>query len=110
MEPNDPLTPGLTAELFPRENLLDPLFWQDDPKYWTIAYQRPNKPPFLIRMHQREWHARNGTNLWTVDLDAKLRRVQKGTIEATWCSTKYDPDRCLALDDVRSTAPTVKRH
>ena len=110
MEPNDPLTPGLTAELFPRENLLDPLFWQDGPKYWTIAYQRPNKPPFLIRMHQREWHARNGTNLWTVDPDAKLRRVQKGTIEATWCSTKYDPDRCLALDDVRSTAPTVKRH
>jgi hypothetical protein len=110
LEAYDVLTPPQEMNLFPRGNNLDSISWYGNTRYWTIAYQRPNKPPFLIRMHQREWHARNGTNLLTVDPDAKLRRVQKGTIEFTWCSPKYDPDRCLALDDIRSSAPTVKRH
>jgi hypothetical protein len=106
--PYDFLSPQETAELFPGENL-EPYHYGLT-KHWMIAYQRPNKPPFLINISISEWQPRNGTNLWTTDPDATLRRVQKGTVEFTWCSPKYDPDRCLALDDERSKAPTVKSH
>jgi len=108
LEPYDFLSPQETADLFPGQNLAP--YHYELTKHWMIAYQRPNRPPFVIDISWSEWYPRNGTNLWTIDPDAKLRRVQKGTIEATWCSAALDPDRCLALDDVRSKAPTVKRH
>jgi hypothetical protein len=98
------------AELFPQENSLDPFWWYHDDRYWTIAYQRPGRPPFLIRIRVNEWYPRNRTNFWTTDPDAKLRRVPTNTIETTYCPSRRDPNRCLALDDARSSAPTVPIH
>lgn len=106
--PYDFLSPQQTDDLFPGENL-EPYHYGPT-KHWMIAYQRPTKPPFLINISLSEWYPRGGGYLWTTDPDAKLRRVQKGTIEATWCSAARDPDRCLAVDDARSKPPTVKRH
>jgi len=106
--PYDFLSPQDTADLFPGENL-EPYHYAAT-KHWMIAYQRPNRPPFLINISLSEWYLREGGRVLTTDPDAKLRRVQKGTIEATWCSTAFDLDHCLALDDARSKPPTVKRH
>ena len=108
LRPYDFLSPQETADLFPGQNLAP--YHYEGTKHWMIAYQRPNKPPFLINISRSEWYLRGGGYLLTTDPDAKFRRVQKGTIEATWCSAALDLDRCLALDDVRNKAPTVKRH
>lgn len=107
IDPYDYLRPEQAADLFPRTNALDPFWWYQDRNYWTIAYQRPGRAPFLVRIPMREWYLRGLTNYLTRDPDAKFRRVPLGSIESTYCTSRYDRSRCLALDDVNSKIPTV---
>jgi hypothetical protein len=110
IESYDTLGTEREAELFPQQNLFDPFWWRYNNRYWTIAYQRPAKPPFLIRIAIGEWYLRNMTNGLTTDPNAKLRRVPQNTIESTYCSSRLRPDRCLGLIDSRSSIPTIPRH
>jgi len=105
LEAYDNLNTEKEAQLFPARSRLDPLWWSDMQRYWTIAYQRPSKPPFLIRMNTADWYLRNLTNDVTTDLNAKLRLVPPNTIESTYCPIQRS--RCLSLDDSRSKAPST---
>src|SRR5205085_3424461 len=82
----DSLNSQQQAELFPQRDLLNSFSLEDNNFYWTIAYQRPGKPPFMIKVRVDKWHLRNRTNLWTTDPTAKLRRVPPDTLESTYCS------------------------
>lgn len=105
IESYSPLNSQQEAELFPRENLLDPFWWSYDRRYWTIAYQRPGRAPFLIRVRNDELYLRKRTNLSTTDPEAKLRLVPPNTIETTYCTRRRG--LCLGLDDFRSKIPTT---
>jgi hypothetical protein len=104
LESYDPLTPEQQKQLFPKINSLEFTWWGDNQNYWTIAYQRPGRAPFLVRLSSKDWDLRRLTHLWTNDQGAKLRLVQPNTVEATYCARPYS--HCLALDDSNSTAPT----
>jgi len=105
LEAYDNLNTEKEAQLFPARSWLDPLWWNNMQRYWTIAYQRPNKPPFLIRMNTTDWYLRNMTNDVTTDLHAKLRLVPPNTTESTYCPIRRS--RCLSLDDSRSRIPSA---
>jgi hypothetical protein len=79
-------------------------WWEHSSPFWTIAYQRPGRSPFLVRMRMGNWYLRNETNLATTDPNAKLKLVPRDTIEATYCVRPRS--RCLALVDSQSPTPT----
>jgi hypothetical protein len=88
------------AKLFPTSSWTNFIWWDTNWNYWTIAYQRPGRPPFMIKIRAREWHLRKLTALWTTDRDAKLRLVPPDTIKAT-CNPVFT-GQCLSLVDSRS--------
>jgi hypothetical protein len=98
------LTQEQEAQLFPTSSW-DFWWWQVNEGYWTIAYQRPARQPFLVRMSIKEWNLRKLTNQWTTDRDAKLRLVPSNTIEFSYCHPYLG--RCLALVDARSQPITT---
>ena len=102
LEPYERLDDQLNSQLFPAKSWLAPFLWEGDKRYWTIAYQRENRPPFLIKMKKNEWNLRQQTNLWTVDPEAKLVLIRAGTPEAIYCTRAVA--KCLALSDSKSIA------
>jgi hypothetical protein len=85
------------AEEFSYDNWRNPFWfrWRGDEKYWTIAYRRKNRAPFLIRLNKNEWSLRQQTNLWTVDPEARLSSAQSEP--PVYCTRPRA--RCLALSD-----------
>jgi hypothetical protein len=108
IDPYEQMFPDDNAHIFPKTSSLDPFWWKNIPDYWTIAYTRPNRPPFLIKIETKEWGTSNWKHHMSSDHNAKLRLITPKTIEATWCSSLIA--RCLALDDIRSKVPTEPRH
>lgn len=97
-------------DLFPAWSWTDPFWWGQSRGYWTIAYKRSGRPPFLIKMNAYQWYLREPNYPDTVDPDARLRAVQPNTIESTYC--RQPRARCIALDDTESrvlTEPYVLR-
>jgi hypothetical protein len=103
LEPYDLLDTEREAELFPTVSRLGSFSWRGDVRFWTIAYQRPGRSPFLIKLRKNEWNLRGLTNRASTDPDAKLRLVPSNTIEATYCTRPQA--RCLTLFDSRSKFP-----
>jgi hypothetical protein len=98
----DPLDTSRREKLFPTGYKF--LFWWEHRRpYWTIAYQRPHRTPFLVRMEANRWYLRNMTNLWTTDRLAKLTLVKPNTVESTYCGGERSG--CLALLHERSPTP-----
>jgi hypothetical protein len=105
LQPYSTLNTEQEVQLFPTGgSLLDPFWWENMQRYWTIAYQRPGRYPFLVRIFTGNWYLKNITNLWTTDPNARLRLVQPNTIEATYCPR--GTSHCLALVDSRTIPPT----
>ena len=52
-----------TLIIFPKTSWLDPFWWKNIPDYWTIAYTRPDRPPFLLKIETKEWGTSNRVNL-----------------------------------------------
>lgn len=108
LEPYDYLTAAQEDELFPAESWLDLFWWEYRNQYWTIAYKRPGKPPFLIKMSAYEWHLRRYKNFISSDPDVRLRAVQPDTIESTYCTWRRS--RCVAVDDEKNRIWDAERN
>jgi hypothetical protein len=99
IEPFDRFDARTESEEFSYANWRDPLWfwWRGDEKYWTIAYRRKNREPFLIRLNKNEWNLRQQTKLWTVDPEARLSLAQSEP--PVHCTRPRA--RCLALSERR---------
>ena len=95
LESYDTLGAEKESQLFTKNILAPPFWWQTNERYWTIAYQRPNNSPFLIRLRKSEWHLRRLTKGATTDRHAKLRLIKQDSSEAKTCTRPLS--QCLAL-------------
>jgi hypothetical protein len=107
MEAYQPEHPEDYNKLFAIQSPFDPFWWQNFQRYWTIAYVRPGRPSFLVRMDVRDWVLRGVGHYRSEDPNVKLRIVMPGTTEATWCPMGVG--RCLAVDDSTTIIPTERQ-
>jgi hypothetical protein len=102
VEPFSNFDPQTESQVFSYDTWLNPFWfwWRGDERYLTIAYQRKNQAPFLIRLNKNEWNMQQPSRLWTLDPEAKLVLIQPNTPEAVRCTRSWA--RCIALSDQQS--------
>lgn len=70
-------------------------WWEDQERFWTVVFKRPNSRPFLIKMLRSDWDLRDPKRS-TTSPDAKLVWIKQGHPEYRNCDRTAH--FCIILD------------